>query len=154
MRLGVLIASMLTTGCGGGVAEPPADPELIKACGRRGAPVTLSKLVEVFRANGVTLAINERECGTDLMVAEATNLGPSRLEKRDDAARREGDILCSVGFENVGREVRTIKYETDEETYVDVLNVNCSLYPFDAASENKQVERLRKALEALVLTTP
>ena len=47
-----------------------------------------------------------------------------------------------------------VKYPTDEETKLDVLNVSCSVYPYDDASEAAQVARAKRALEALVRETP
>jgi hypothetical protein len=112
-------------------------------------PITLASLVRTFQDNGVSLEVNERSCRLE-MKAEATNLGPTGLARDDEVAETEGDIFCGVGYKNVGMKIRVVKYSGDEETYIDALNVNCSVYPFDVASEDRQVRRLKRAFEALI----
>jgi hypothetical protein len=117
--------------------------------------VTLTKLVEVFRANGVTLDINRRRCrGIGQTNPDATNMGPSGLDPSEEVERREGSVLCYVGPRSFGRDVEVLKYRTDTETHVRSLNLQCSVYPSDAASEAMQVARLKRAFEALVRATP
>jgi hypothetical protein len=80
----------------------------------------------------------------------ATNLGPTGLTRDDDVAQVEGDVLCDVFDKSSGPKIRVVKYKGDEETYINALNVNCSVYPSDATSEDRQVSRLKAAFEALV----
>jgi hypothetical protein len=128
-------------------------------CGSRGAPVTLARLVEVFRANGVTLDIDERTCASspkkrsDAALPDATNGGPSGLSQAEELERREGFVLCNVGTKDLGRQVDVVKYPTDSETYLRALNVDCAVYPHDAASEAKQVGQMKKAFDALLSET-
>jgi len=101
----------------------------------RGAPVTLARLVRVARANGVTLDIDERGCKEPERIqtsADATNLGPPGLERRQSVYRREGEVLCTVvrAPHAHNREVEVVKYPTDTETQVGDLNVGCDVYPF------------------------
>jgi hypothetical protein len=131
---------------------------LLARCGSRGAPVTLAKLVKVARANGITLSIDRRGCKELERIqtsADATNAGPSGLERRPSVYLREGHVLCTVVRvpHARNREVVVVKYPTDTETQVGVLNVGCAVYPSDAASEQMQVNRLRKALEAVARMT-
>lgn len=137
--------------------EPDPDSltdEELATCGARGAPVTLSQLVDVFRENGITLDIQEDVCGKpeEKQVAgfdsDATNTGPDGF---DDSNRRdEGHVMCDVGDEISARKVQANKYPTDTETRMWVLNVSCTIYPDSTASEAAQVARLRKAMEAVV----
>jgi hypothetical protein len=146
--------SAFATGCGDG--NQPLSSEALARCGSRGNPVTLAKTVEVFRANGITLYADERKCeAPDLYSTnpDATNFGSSGLKRDQEIARKEGDVLCHVGTKDFGRIVEITKYPTDEETYLDVLNVDCSVYPYNSASEAEQVGRVKRALEALVRET-
>lgn len=153
--LGVVLATCaFSFGCG--AAEESLDADVLARCGERGAPVTLAKLVEVFRANGITLDINQRRCEhPDATDSDATNFGPSSIERDKQVARTEGDVLCDVGVmsDSVGRKIEVVKYDGDEETNLRVLNVQCSVYPYDAESETAQVGRVRDALEELVTET-
>jgi hypothetical protein len=139
------------------VSLEPAST-LLGRCGSRGAPITLARLVRVARTNGVTLDIDERGCEQPERIqtsADATNLGPSGLKRRPRVYLREGDVFCTVvRVRHVrNRAVEVVKYPTDTETQVRVLNVDCAVYPSDAASEQMQVNRLKKALEAVARTT-
>ena len=126
---------------------------LLARCGSRGAPVTLARLVRVARANGITLDIDRGGCERHERVA--TNAGPSGLEPRPGVHEREGHVICRVARvpRARNREVEVMKYATDTETHVGVLNVGCSIYPSVVASERTQVNRLRKALEAVARMT-
>lgn len=72
------------------------------------------------------------------------------------AQSRDSRVFCRVaGVPRASnREVEVVKYPTDVETHVGVLNVGCAVYPYDAPSEAALIERVKKALEALVLKTP
>ena len=136
------------------VLEDSASTALLARCGSRGAPVTLAELVRVLRANGVTLDIHERGCErptSDPHHPDATNAGPSGLKLPPSAYAREGHVLCDVAHvpNADNREVEIVKYPTDSETQVGILNVGCAVYPSGAESEKGQVDRLRKALEAV-----
>jgi len=69
--------------------------------------------------------------------------------------REEGFVTCHVAHlkNTASRKVEVVKYPTDEETQVGVLNVGCAVYPFDERSERKQVARVKKALEQLARMT-
>lgn len=145
------------------VGEPEAEDERLTeeelaVCGARGAPVTLSRLVEVFRENGITLDIQEDVCGKpeEKQVpgfdSDATNTGPDGFD--DSNTRDEGHVMCDVGDEGSGRIVEANKYPTDTETRMLVLNIACTIYPDSTASEAVQVARLRKAMEAVADSAP
>lgn len=155
----VLVAAVaavaLVSGCGGDGQER-LTPEARARCGARGAPATIDKIVDVLRANGITADLNERGCG-DLAEGnpEVTNAGYDGLHQQSDEVRAiEGDVLCVVFPRSYGRTVEITKYPDDWETIVGVLNVQCSLYPTEEASRQRQVRRLTRALEALVRATP
>jgi hypothetical protein len=153
----VLILVVATVGCGGDVAsnvETSPDLDLERRCGARGSPVTLEKLIKTARANGIRLDVHRRGCeraAADPHYPDATNAGPSGLEPDPGVFRREGHVICDVAEARnaKNRSVEVVKYPTDRETQVGVLNVGCAVYPSDAASERRQVARLMRALEAL-----
>ena len=149
--------STAVVGCSA-AANQAADqlgPKALARCGARGTPVTIAKLVRVFRKNGITLEINQKTCvESERVDADATNAGVNGLQQSNETKRREGVVLCSVNFHSSDRSVRTVKYDTDKQTYVDVLNVNCAVFPYDAARKKSPVARVRRALEAVVRATP
>jgi hypothetical protein len=161
MMTRLAIAAVLVSvavGCGDDSASRDStnttDGSLLAKCGDRGAPVTLAKLVSVLRSQGISLDVDREGCNapeSDPHHPHATNAGPSGLSLEPGVARREGHVLCHVvrAPNAKNREVEVVKYPTDEETQVGVLNVGCAIYPTNAASEARQVNRLRDALEAL-----
>ena len=164
MRIVVVVVAVIAAGCGGDTAELPSastntsENILLALCGSRGAPVTLAKLVTVLRASGTTLEIHRRGCEgprANRHHADASNAGPSGLEPRQGVYSREGHVLRHVAWapRASNRNVEVVKYPTDTETQVGVLNVGCAVYPSDAASERKQVNRLKRALQALARMT-
>ncbi len=140
-------------------ADPPVPPRLSAAqlakCGERGKPVSLTRLVRVFRANGITLDMKESTCRMPLkkrasaLEIAATNAGHDGLSSTEEVDRREGHVLCHVLPRSWERSPRVVKYPDEQETNASVLNIACAVYPSDAESETAQVERLRKALVAL-----
>ena len=145
----VLAASVAASGCGGDEeSEADAAPQ---GCGSAGAPVTVSELVTVFRENGISLEVNQRKCRTPASTRpDATNAGPSGLARRQEVDRKEGAVLCHVGPKLTTESVEVVKYPTDEETHLTALNIQCSVYPYDAAREREQVARVETALRAMV----
>lgn len=151
--------SLVAIGCGGpssGQGETTAAPPECASRGMRGTPVSLDELVRIMRANGVTLDINQRKCqGLEPTDPDATNFGPEAIEPDDEVKRREGLVFCDVGSKGGDRrEVIVTKYPNDAETRLDALNVGCTIYPSDAASEDEQIDRLKRALEAVIRETP
>lgn len=140
----------LLVGCANEKADDD-EPPSAAPCIDQGKPVSVAELARVFQDNGISLEANARSCSFDGS-AEATNLGLSGLERNEAVTRREGDVFCSVDGKG-GPEVHVVKYETDQETRIDALNVNCAIYPYDAASEERQVRQLKGAFEALVAST-
>ena len=147
------LAVLLLGGCGS--SEPPGDASPATTsgdpeCEARGEPVDVATLVRVFRAHGVSLERNTVKCADpDSSEPVATNAGPTGASSDDTVEQREGFVLCRVEESGADHPVRVIKWPGDEETYVDGLNVLCSVYPWDAAAEERQVRRVREALDAL-----
>ncbi len=154
------VALMVTaTACGrGGSSSQPVrlTPAQLTQCARRGKPLTLARLVRVFRANGISLTITESTCFASEKerragaLVDATNGGPAGVDISTSVMREQGHVLCRV-FLNAAatNRVYVSKYSTDVETHVETLNVDCVVYPFEA-SEKRQVMRLRRATVALV----
>ena len=154
--------------CANQADADPADKRLsaaeLERCGARGAPITLARLVRVFRANRITLSIDEPDCSAtekarkDGALNDATNAGRSGLEisKNKHVERAEGSILCTVyrSTSITSRKVYVTKYSTDYESHVGTLNVDCAVYPYNQSSERAQVEHVRRAMVALVTGLP
>jgi hypothetical protein len=152
--LGSMIVGMVTVGCGDkDPLRSPLTPAEASRCGARGAPISLAVLVRAFRANGIALDLAADSCRSTPQerrragLADATNSGESGIDQSSDAAAREGGVLCGLQ-QSVGRNVRVYKPSGQTETYLGVVNVGCSLYPSDQASEKRQVDRVAQALAA------
>jgi hypothetical protein len=134
--------------------ERPTAAELAR-CGARGAPVSLQTLVDVFRANDISLHIEEETCSiseqarVDGARPDATNASPSGLSQTDEVELKEGYILCSVEDESFGKKLAINKYDTDTETSLAVLNISCTIYPHSASTEAAQIARVKKAMKAV-----
>jgi len=136
----------------------------LTACGRLGpeeeaacaipetAPVSIKKLISVFRSHGISLDFNERSCrgSPGGYSPTVTNAGRSGLESDDSVSREQGNILCLVGTFDGDAVVSQVRYPTDRETHLDALNIQCSVYPYNEASESRQVVRVRRALEQVI----
>jgi hypothetical protein len=63
--------------------------------------------------------------------AEASNdtgdIGPDQQQ----ITAREGDVLCDIQPRSTGSPVRRAHYSGDAQTYVQVLNVVCAVFPSD-----------------------
>ena len=136
-------------------AEERLSASELAQCGTRGAPVSLQKLVDVFRANDISLEIQEDTCSISEKARvegarpDATNAGPSGLSQTDEMELKEGFILCSVEDESFGDELLVNKWDTDTETSLTVLNIRCTIYPHSASAEADQIARVKKAMEAV-----
>ena len=78
----------------------------------------------------------------------ASNLIGDDVQDDDEVEAREGHVLCGIEdlpFAKPPFRVHRTKYASDEETYLDVANVRCAIYPSAAG----QIDRLEGALEAL-----
>jgi hypothetical protein len=130
--------------------------EVVERCDALGGPVTAAKLVDVFRANGVTLDVNYWGCErSDFTEVAATNAGITGLESKDEVESGEGFVLCGLTFEEHARSrVEITKFPTDTETYVSALNATCSVYPSDSTREDAQVRRVANALRAVSRAVP
>ena len=153
----MVFVSISSTACArSNSSRPPLSPAALAKCASRGSPITLGHLVRVFRSHGISLSIEEKTClatakeRSDAGRPDATNGGPSGLQISKQVKRREGFVLCSLFRRGFGRTVVVKKYATDQETGLSVLNIYCAVYPFSPATEKSQVERVRRALAALV----
>lgn len=132
----------------------PTMAELAR-CGARGAPVSLKTLVDIFRANDISLEIQERTCASSEKAriegarADATNAGRFGLSQTDEVELKEGHILCSVEDESFGKKLVVKKWDTETETTLTVLNVRCTIYPHSASTEAAQIARVKDAMEVV-----
>ena len=103
-------------------------------------------LVGVLRRHGFLVQRTD-ECTSPDDVAFVTNdVGPS--DDDDRIGREQGHVLCNLGRRGADARVSRTHYATDEETYVQVFNVDCAIYP-DEERERAQIARLVTALADL-----
>lgn len=149
----IMSICIVASGCAN---ETVLSADELRRCSAIGDPITLSRLVSVLRENGVTLDVAERSCALPVgervsgFTPDATNLGPSEIDKREEVNGIEGDVFCDVYNRGSAREVILQKHPGDQETSVSTLNVTCTVYPSDPSLETRQVERLRRAMSALL----
>ena len=109
--------------------------------------------MHVFRTHGISLTADRYACArpeSDDTASDATNAGRTGLDLPEERNRSQGSVSCSVArLPNGSRVVDVVKYPTDEQTYVSVLNVQCAIFPYDATHKVSQVERVKLALQAL-----
>ena len=105
-------------------------------------------LVDVLQAHGFT-AQRTVECVSPGAVAQVANASEeTSTEEFDRVDAEEGHVMCDLfGSGNDVRVDRT-HYPEDRETYVDVLNVSCAIFPAPER-EREQVARLERALRAV-----
>jgi hypothetical protein len=142
------LAAVLCAACGGSGAEE-GGPSFEDTCPRGlTRPITVHSLIEIARAHGVSLE-RSPECSAYIGdVDAATNVVGAHGDEYDEITRREGHVICTLGDDPLvhrAGKVRLTKYPEDEETYFDVANVQCAIYP----ERPDQVEQLRVALEAV-----
>ena len=152
----ILLAVCLGVGGCGSSGRYVPTAEVRERCDRLGGPVTAGTLVEVFRANGVTLDVNYRECErSGFAEIGATNAGHTGLQSVEEVELREGSIRCHLSFIRGGSlRVEAVRFPTDTETYLSVRNVECAVYPSNAAGEATQVRRVKDALSAVMKAVP
>ncbi len=129
-------------------------PPHLACAGGATSPVQVEEVIRVFRIHDLEM-FDDPECSYTESERQASNApffgpNPRRGDAYDDVARAQGDIHCGLfaASSNPLRPVKEIKYEGDKETRFLFGNVSCTIYP-DSASEQEQVDRLRKAVSDL-----
>jgi hypothetical protein len=110
--------------------------------------VSAANLISVFRHNGISLHLAKRCVPPNLVDANNMSNNPGPADER--IHEREGDVLCSIQASTVGHIVRRVRYPGDQETYLDTLTVDCSVYPSDDQHANVQIARVERALHDLL----
>ncbi len=165
----------LLAGCGSGTTDAPTKegggnrsreiPPPGRECGGADTtPVTLERLLQVFRAKGITM-FNDPICQLPVDEWAASNVplyGPDAADldesmapeddARDHIVDEQGAVYCDARAEThplTEEGVHEVRYEGDYETHFSVANVTCSIYP-EEGKEAKQLLRLRQAMADLV----
>jgi hypothetical protein len=112
-------------------------------------PFSAQTLIRVAREHDVSLK-RDPSCGAimDSVDAASNQLVTDNSDDADRVDAREGDVICHIydtPFDTPPFGVRRTKYDTDQETYFDVANVSCAIYP----TGQGQIARLEAALNAL-----
>jgi hypothetical protein len=113
-------------------------------------PVTVTGLVSVFRANHISLR-TEHGCSSPPILAEASNNTGGTGPRQAQITAREGDVLCSILPRSTSSRVQRARYSGDAQTYVQVLNVVCAVFPSDDIHAERQIGNAKRALNRLVL---
>ena len=162
-RLAALVVLALVTGCAqetqkdrskSAAEPPPCNPE-------RGRPISEATLKKVLAQRGIRLYRDDRclEFQNPNAPAPDPNATPrnpnapqATLRNSRDSLEgkrvfsEEGDIFCDVyKKDTAGAKLERIKYEGDEETHMEVLNVTCTIYP----DSPEQIDALADALAQL-----
>jgi hypothetical protein len=131
---------LAVAGCGGNPpkkASQAIDTRPGAACGRQLArPDGAHDLPVRFRAHGVPLQ-REEFCFTNADVCVAST--PT------------GSVICSLFAEplRAASGVRRTHYDGEQETTLDFLNVQCTVYPNDPAHAEREIAPVIRALLAL-----
>ena len=154
-----IVATVVTLGfatavCGACVGPPSddgavAEPTFEDTCPRGlTRPFAVGSVIRIARRHGFSL---QRETECDAYIGDVENVSnavDTTGEEYDEITSREGHVMCSLGDHPPpygALRVQRTKYPEDEETYFDVGNVSCAVYP----ERPEHIERLRRALEAV-----
>ena len=149
LRLSLVGFALLVSGC---AASPPGgDGDASQFTCPRGLarPFSIATLIRVAQEHGVSLK-REPDCDAPQVIVDAASnvLITDDVHDDDEVYAREGHVLCRVvdlPFAKPPFRAHRTKYATDEETYLDVANVNCAIYP----EAPEQIDRLEQAFKAL-----
>jgi hypothetical protein len=136
---------------GGGCAdskESSGDPPPTGCAAGPGRPIGVEAVISTLRRHGFDV-VRDEECMTPEDVATLTS--DYSEKSQDEVEREDGHVICIVvkRVHKDGR-VRRTKYPEDEETYVDVQNVSCAIYPStEPGAAERQIARLERALTEL-----
>ena len=112
-------------------------------------PFSIATLIRVAQEHGISLKRKPHCDAPQVTVDAASNiLITDDVHDDDEVEAREGAVLCHIvdlPFAKAPFRVQRTKYATDHETYLNVANVNCAIYPEEA----EQIDRLERAFEAL-----
>lgn len=131
-----------------GAPRSTSERPQFRYCAAPAHPVTAAELVDAFRANHITLEPNQRAC-TSRTRPGFTNLGSDGISEDSAVTDREGTVLCDLAPSGQ-LPLETVRFPSEVETLVEALNVSCVVYPSDSAHEREQVDRLERAVRALV----
>ncbi len=141
--ISLVVLASLAAGCGSGGGD--VDGSQFACPGGLTRPFSVETLIRVAREDDVSLK-RDPDCGGD---QQAVELASNMVNGGDDEVdAREGHVICHVAdlpFAKPPFRVRRTKYPDDQETRLDVANVDCAIYPSAAG----QIERLQSALRAL-----
>jgi hypothetical protein len=149
MRMYSIAFIMLALSASGCAPGPEIDGSQFLCQRGLTRPFSVKTLIRVAREHGVSLKRNP-SCGASWAEVDAAEnqLVTDDLDEADKVDAREGGVICHVEdmpFDTPPFGVRRTKYETDHETYFDVANVSCAIYP----TGQGQIARLEIALKAL-----
>lgn len=151
LRASLVLFALLAMLGGGCALSPPggAGDASQYDCPRGLArPFSIETLIRVGQENGVSLK-RDPSCGLLGAIESASNvLITDDVHDDDEVYAREGHVLCHIEdlpFAKPPFRAHRTKYETDEETHLDVANVHCSIYP----EAPEQIDRLEQAFKAL-----
>ena len=149
LRLSLIVFVLLASGCA--TSPPGGDGDASQFTCPRGLarPFSIATLIRVAQEHGVSLK-REPDCDAPQVIVDAASnvLIGDDVHDDDEVYAREGHVLCRVvdlPFAKAPFRVQRTKYATDHETYLDVANVNCAIYP----EAPEQIDRLERAFEAL-----
>jgi hypothetical protein len=134
--LSLLLFVSLAVACasvGGDVDGSQADGSEFTCPRGLTRPFSVKTLIRVGQQNGVSLR-HDPSCGAipDAVEAASNIVIDDHVQNDDAVEAREGDVGChleDLPFAKPPFGVRRTKYPTDQETYLDVANVTCVIYP-------------------------
>ena len=121
-----------------GAEPPPCRPDA-------GAPITERELKAALAAEGIRL-FRERDCLGDELVLLSNLTDAVPYEQEDVIRASEGHIICELYPTGSSRRIERFVWRNDPDpTYLDVLNVTCSIYP----ERRQQTDVLERAIRRL-----
>src|SRR4051794_26733658 len=87
-------------------------------------PGDVSALRSTFRSSGITLEDDGR-CTSPPSLAELSNTRVTGGAEQTAINAREGEVICTIEPDSIGRKIDRAHYPGEDQTYLSVLNVSC-----------------------------
>lgn len=119
-----------------------------------GKPISERTLKRIFGAQGIRLYRDHDYCfgGSDPRVLSSFSNAPIGYNKEEAVSASQGDISCNVDRDDIfGRQIERFVWRNDSApTYVEVLNVDCAIYP----NRRADTDALERAMRRLPGVSP
>jgi hypothetical protein len=141
----IVVMGLFASGCAGSSspAETVAEPPVCRS--GAGAPITEGALKDALATEGIRM-YRDDACFANVLVALTNIPDAVSSEREDELLESQGHISCEIHARSAFARIHRYVWRNDRDpTYVEVLNVDCAIYP----ETKRQTDRLERALRRL-----